>query len=122
MMYCQISNKMTPVLRSWTSLLLMLPVALAESTKPASTTTVVLLFLLLIVICIALVLAWKKLVHTEGGEAYHPWELWQRAQERVQSVKNRWNHEDEEESFGEDEEDEEEVVDLQGEEPNITAL
>lgn len=113
---------MTPVLRSWTGLLLMLPVALATPTERDSSTTVVLLFLLLIVIAIALVLAWKKLVHTEGGEAYHPWELWQRAQEKLQSVKNRCTHEDEEGSIGEDQDDEEKEADLQGEEPDITAL
>ncbi|KAM5141000.1 uncharacterized protein ACMZJ9_014798 [Mantella aurantiaca] len=121
----QIRNKMTPVVRSWTALLLTLPVALAASTGAASTTTVVLLFLLLMVICIALVIAWKKLVQTEGGETYHPRELWHSAQEMAQNVRNRWTSEDEDRSTienREDGDDEEDGFDLQGGEPDITAL
>ncbi|KAM3912803.1 uncharacterized protein RB166_018248 [Leptodactylus fuscus] len=108
---------------SWLGLL---PVTQASPSDESSdsTMTVVILFLLLIVLCIALVLAWKKLIGTEGGEGYHPQELWARAQELVQNAKTRWSHgEQEDDTTVEDnQEEDEEEAELKDEEPDITAL
>ncbi|XP_069608740.1 protein tyrosine phosphatase receptor type C-associated protein [Ranitomeya imitator] len=111
----------TLLIGSWLSLL---PVTQASPSDGSSdsTLTVVFLLLLLILLCVALILAWKKLIHTEGGEDYHPQELWGRAQEFMQNAKTRWTPgEQEEESTVEDNQDEEDV-ELKDEEPDITAL
>ncbi|KAM4031387.1 protein tyrosine phosphatase receptor type C-associated protein [Anomaloglossus baeobatrachus] len=111
----------TLLVGSWLSLL---PVTQASPSDDSSgsTMTVVLLIILLIVLCVALVLAWKKLIHTEGGEDYHPQELWGRAQEFMQNTKTRWTQGEQEEEDSTVEDNQDEDVELKDEEPDITAL
>ncbi|KAG9467914.1 hypothetical protein GDO78_014050 [Eleutherodactylus coqui] len=115
----------TLLVGSWFSLL---QVTLASSSNQSSdsTLTVVLLVLLLIFLCVALILAWKKLIRTRGGEVYHPQELWGRAQKIVQNAKTRWSPGEQEEDStledNQDEEDEEDEAEPKDEEPDITAL
>ncbi|KAG8536693.1 hypothetical protein GDO81_025840 [Engystomops pustulosus] len=111
---------------AWLSLL---PVIQAEASHQdsAGTMTVVLLLFLLILLCVALIVAWKRLINTEGGEDYHPQELWGRARDVMQNIKSRWSHGGRDEEVntvednqdGEDEEEEEEAM---YEEHDITAL
>ncbi|KAM4636928.1 uncharacterized protein O3C94_017954 [Discoglossus pictus] len=113
----------------WVPLLLTLPMTLAGSNnKPegsSSTATIVVLTLLFILLCVLLVLAWRKLIHTEGGEGYHPRELWWSAQELVRERVDCWDHQEGEEgSLAEVDNQlkEGDESDLPTEEPHITAL
>ncbi|XP_056385235.1 protein tyrosine phosphatase receptor type C-associated protein [Hyla sarda] len=120
----RIRNLGTLLVGSWFSLF---PVTQAESSNESndSTVTVVLLVLLLIVLCLALIMAWKRLIDTEGGEGYHPHVLWGTAQEFMQNSKTRWipQKKEEEVSTVEDNEEEEEDEEPEpNEETDITAL
>ncbi|XP_063291055.1 protein tyrosine phosphatase receptor type C-associated protein [Pelobates fuscus] len=148
---------MLPLIHLTLHLLLALPTMQAKSNQKgeeeaSSTATVVFLVILLIVICFALALAWRRLVRIEGGEGYHPRELWHRAQATMQGLVSRWNggeeedmnisdrHSQDEENQNEENQDEEnqyeenqddddndeeengERFQLHDAEPNITAL
>lgn len=120
----RIRNLGTLLVGSW-----VLPVtqAAASSQSSDSTVTVVLLVLLLLALWVVLILAWKRLIRTEGGEGYHPRELWGRAQEMVQNAKTRWSPEEQDEdSTAQEEEsagqDEEHGAGAKDEEADITAL
>ncbi|XP_053548326.1 protein tyrosine phosphatase receptor type C-associated protein [Bombina bombina] len=124
-----INNKLPELLCALSSLILTFPMALAENnikeSSSNSTVTVVLLTLLLCVLCVLLILAWRKLIHIDGGEDYHPQVLWGKTQTLVQQTVNRLTQREEEErSIAEEERNsrDEEMPEMHELDPHITAL
>ncbi|KAE8591610.1 hypothetical protein XENTR_v10018510 [Xenopus tropicalis] len=109
-------------------LVLMLPAVKAEFKIEDKTSNlhVTLLSLIFIMICLAFVIAWRKLIHMNGGQKYHPQDLWVRTQDMIEEMISHFGH-DTEGSITERENQDEEEVDKEDEERgdedrHVTAL
>ncbi|OCT72118.1 hypothetical protein XELAEV_18035084mg [Xenopus laevis] len=106
-------------------LILMLPIVKAESNFEDKTNNlhVVLLSLFFILLCLAFIIAWRKLIRMEGGQEYHPHKLWGRTQDMIQEVISHFGR-DAEGSIAEheDQDEEEEDTERGNEDRHITAL